>query len=137
MEGCDDGTVLRAYGCDDLTNSGKRLLSMASDNKLALTVFFSARKGGISHRFNGVSCRIVRKRIDYILTCQAHRPRFYDVTVHRQPLSPAKADSDHSIVSAIVRLSGRIAPNRRVRTKNYSGLSTGRSFDLTEIAGSA
>ena len=44
MEGCDDGTVLGAYGRDDLNNNGKRLPSMASDNKLTLTnKFFSAR----------------------------------------------------------------------------------------------
>ena len=58
-----------------------------------------------------------RKRIDYILTRQAHRPRVYDVKVHPQPPSPAKTDSDHNIVYAMVRLSGRIAPNRRIRTK--------------------
>ena len=47
-EGCDDGRVLGAYGLDDLNNNGKRLLSLASDNKLALTnTFFSARKGGL------------------------------------------------------------------------------------------
>ena len=47
MEGCDDGRVFGAYGRDELNNNGKRLLSLASDNKLALTnTFFSARKGG-------------------------------------------------------------------------------------------
>ena len=51
MEGCDDGRVLGAYGRDDLNNNGKRLLSLASDNKLTLTnTFFSERKGGISTR---------------------------------------------------------------------------------------
>ena len=105
MECCDDGTVLGAYGRGDLNNSGKRLLSMASENKLTLTnKFFSARKGEISHRFNGVSRRNDRKRIDYILTRQPHRPRVYDFTVHPQPLSPAKAGSDKSICSPKVSL---------------------------------
>ena len=90
---------------------------MASDSKLALTNTFSARKGGICHTFNGVSRRNDRKRRVNILTRQAHRPRVYDVTVHPQHVSSAKADSDHSIVYAIVRLSGRIAPHRRTRTK--------------------
>ena len=72
-----------AYGRDELNNNGKRLLSLASDNKLALTnTFFSARKGGTSHTFNGINSRNDRKRIDYILTRQAHRPRVYDVKVH-------------------------------------------------------
>ena len=48
MEGYDDGRVLGAYRRDELSNSGKRLLSLASDNKLALTsTFFSARKGWV------------------------------------------------------------------------------------------
>ena len=40
MEGCDDGRVLGAYGRDDLNNNGKRLLSLALDNKLALTKLY-------------------------------------------------------------------------------------------------
>ena len=40
----------------------------------------------------------------------------YDVRVHPQPPPPVKADSDHGIVYATVRLSGRFAPNRHVRT---------------------
>ena len=119
MEGCDDGRVLGAYERDALNNNGKRLLSLASENKLALTnKFFSARKGGLSHTSNGINSRNDRKRIDYILTRQAHRPRAYDVKVHRHPPSPAKTDPDHDIVCAMVRLSGRIAPNRRIRTNN-------------------
>ena len=108
MVGCIDGRVLGAYGRDELLNNGKRLPSLASDNKLALTnMFCSAHKGGVSHTFNELN----------ILTRQAHRPRVYDVMVHPQPPSPAKTDSDHNIVYAMVRLSGRIAPNRRIRTK--------------------
>ena len=99
MEECDDGTVLGAYGRDELNNNGNRLLSLASDNKLAVTnTFFSARKGGLSHTFNRINSRNDRKRMDYILTRQANRPRVYDVEVHPQPPSPAKTDSDHNIV---------------------------------------
>ena len=80
MEGCDDGRVLGAYGRDELNNNGKRLPSLASDKTLALTnTFFSARKGGLSHTFNGISRRNDRKRIAYILTHNAHRTRVYDV----------------------------------------------------------
>ena len=47
MDGCGDGRVLGAYGRDELNNNGKRLLTFAEDNKLALTnTFFSTRKGG-------------------------------------------------------------------------------------------
>ena len=42
----------------------------------------------------------------------------YDVKVHPQPPPPAKVDSDHNIIHAMVRLSGRFAPHRHVRTKN-------------------
>ena len=120
MEGCDDGRALGAYGRDELNNNGKRLLPLASDNKLALTnTFFSARKGGVSHTCNGINSRNDRKRIEYVLTRQAHRSRVYDVKVHPQPPSPAKTDSDHNVVYAMVRFSGRIAPNRRVRTKTH------------------
>ena len=99
MEGCDDGRVLGAYVRDELDNNGKRPPSLASDNTLALTnTFFSARKGGLSHTFNGINRRNDRKRIYYILTHHAHQPRVYDVKVHPQPPSPAKTDSDHNIV---------------------------------------
>ena len=44
MDGCGDGRVLGPYGCDELNNNGKGLLTFAKDNKLALTnTFFSAR----------------------------------------------------------------------------------------------
>ena len=51
----DDGVLGPAYGRDELNNNGKRLLNFATDNKLAVTnTFFSTRKGGISHTYNGV-----------------------------------------------------------------------------------
>ena len=40
MEGCDDCRVLGEYGRDELNNNGKRLLSLALDNKLALTKLY-------------------------------------------------------------------------------------------------
>lgn len=56
MEGCGDSTVLGAYGRDELNNTGKRLLTFASDNKLAPTnTFFSTRRDGISHTFKGIN----------------------------------------------------------------------------------
>ena len=107
MEGCDDGWVLGVYGRDELNDNGKRLLSLASDNKLALTyTFFSARKGGLSHTFNGINSRNDRKRLAYILTRQPHRPRVHDVKLHPQPPSPAKTDSDHNIVPVLRKRDG-------------------------------
>ena len=41
---------------------------------VALNTFFSKRKGGISHAHNCTSPND-RKRIDYILSRQAHRPK--------------------------------------------------------------
>ena len=113
----DDG-VLGAYGRDELNDNGKRLLNFATDNKLAVTnTFFSTRKGGISHTYNGVIGDRADdfKHIDYILTRQAHRPRVHNVEVHPQPNRPIKADSDHNMVLATVNPGGRFAHNRRVQ----------------------
>ena len=113
----DDG-VLGAYGRDELNDNGERLLNFAIDNKLAVTnTLFSTHKGGISHTYNGVIGDRAGdfKRIDYILTRQAHRPRvLHNVEVHQQPNRPIKAYSDHNMVFATVDLGGRFAHNRRV-----------------------
>ena len=86
--------------------------------------------------FNGINSRNDRKRIEYILTRQALRPRVYDVKVNPQPPSPAKTDSDHNIVYAMVHFRGRIAPNTRIRTKKQMQPFDRQKFDLTEIADS-
>ena len=81
-EGTEDDGVLGAYGRDELNKNGKRLLNFATDNKLAVTnTFFSTRKGGISHTYNGVIGDRAGdfKRIDYIRTRQAHRPRVHNI----------------------------------------------------------
>ena len=122
----DDG-VLGAYGRDELNNNGKRLLNFATDNKLAVTnTFFSTRKGDISHTYNGVIGDRAGdfKRIDYILTRQAHRPRVHNVEVHPQPNRPIKADLDHNMVFATVDLGGRFAHNPHVQQTPQP-----RSFD--------
>ena len=121
----------RAYGRDELNNNGKRLLNFATDNKLAVTnTFFSTHKGGISHTYNGVIGDRAGdfKRIDYILTRQAHRPRVHNVEVHPQPNRPIKADSDHNMVFATVDLGGRFAHNRRVRQTPQP-----RPFDRSQL----
>ena len=80
MGGCFDGEALGAYGRDELNNNGERLLIFAKDNTLALTnTFFCTQKGGVSHTFNGISSHNDQKRIEYILTRQAHRCRVYFV----------------------------------------------------------
>ena len=131
MDGCGDGRVLGAYGRDELNNNDKRLLTFAKDNKLALTnTFFSTRKGGVSHTFNGISSRNDQKQIDYILTRQAHRPRVYDVKVHLQP--------PQTIISYTRRSASAVVshPTDTCERKNKSGLSIGRSLDMMEIADS-
>ena len=129
MNGRHDGKVLGAYGRHEPNTNGDRLLIFAQDNKLALTnTFFSTRKGGVSHTSDGISSRNGQKRIGYILTLQAHLSRVYDVKVHPQPPSLAKADSDHNIVHAMVRLSSRFAPNRHVRAKKQTRLFDRQKF---------
>ena len=112
--------ILGTYGRDELNDNGKLLLSFATDNKLAImNTFFSTRKGGVSHIHNGVTGSRTSdfKRIDYVLTRQAHRCRVRNVVVHPQPALPAKADSNPNMVIATVDLGGRIAHNRAIRAK--------------------
>ena len=119
----DDG-VLGAYGRDELKDNNKRLLNFATNNEHAVTnMFFSTRKGGISHTYNGVIVDRAGdfKRIDYILTRQAHRPRVQNAEVQPQPNRPIKADSDHNMVFSTVDLGGRFAHNRRVQQTPQSG----------------
>ena len=111
--GEEDCKVIGAYGRDTRVSdsNGTSLLRFAGDNKLALVnTFFSVPKGCTSRTFNGTR-PADRKRIDYIITQQSHRKLVRNVTVHLQP----HADSDHSIVSARVRLLGRFARNRKQR----------------------
>ena len=91
-------------------------MTFAKENKLALTnTFFSTRKRGVSHTFNIISSRDDQKRIGCIIPQQAHRCRVYDAKLYPQPPPQANANLDHNIVYATVRLSGRYAPNTRVR----------------------
>ena len=110
--GSKDNEVLGSYGRDTLNDNGERLLTFAANHGLALVnTFFSTRKSGTSRTFNGSG---QEKRIDYILTRQHDRKLVRDVKVHRQPtFLPI---SDHNVVTASVRLLGRFARNRRVRS---------------------
>ena len=124
----DDG-VLGAYGRDELNDNCKRLLNF--DNKLAVTkTFLSKRRGGISQTYNGVIGDRTGdfKRIDSILTLQAHRPSEHNVEVHSQPNRLIKADSDHNMVFATVDLGGRFAHNRRVEQTPQP-----RPFDRSQL----
>ena len=121
-----------AYGRDEFNNNGKRLLNFAKDNKHAATnTFFSTRKGGISHTYNGVIEDRAGdfKSIDYILTRQTHQPRVHNVEEnHPQPNRPIKADSDHNMMFATVDLGGRFAHNRRVKQTPQP-----RPFDRSQL----
>ena len=92
-------------------SNGTSFLRFASDNKLALVnTFFSVPNGCTSRTFNGTR-PADRKRIDYIITRQPHRKLVRNVTVHLQP----RADPDHNIVCARVRLPGRCTRNGKQR----------------------
>ena len=111
--GDDDCKAIGAYGRDTRVSdsNGTSLLRFAGDNKLALVnTFFSVPKGCTSRTFNGTRSSD-RKRFDYIITRQSHRKLVRNVTVHLQP----RADSDHNIMCARVRLPGRFALNRKQR----------------------
>ena len=141
IEGRGDGRVLGAYGRDEFDGNGKHPLAFASDNKLALMhMFFSVSYARVEYliRSTASAARNEPRGTDCILARQAHRSRVCNVKVHPQPPPPAKADSDHNIVCAIIRLlSGRSAPNRHARTKKQSSaFRPAEVFDLTETAGS-
>ena len=105
----EDCKVIGAYGRDTRVSRSNRtsILRFAGDNKLSLVnTFFSVPKGCTSRTFNGTR-PADRKRIDYIITRQSHRKLARNATVHLQP----RADSDHNIVCARVRLPGRFARN--------------------------
>ena len=74
-----------------------------------MNTLFSTPKCGESHTFNGRG----NKRIDYILTRQRDRKLVRNVTVH--PQSSFLPISDHNIVSALDKLFGYFARNRRLR----------------------
>ena len=121
--GEEDCKVIGSYGRDTRVSdsNGTSLLRFAGGNKLALiNTFFSVPKGCTSRKFNGTR-PADRKRIDYIITRQSHRKLVRNVTVHLQP----HADSDHNIVCARVRLTGRFARNRKQRALT-GRKSTGR-----------
>lgn len=99
-----------------MVNLYLEVLTFSAKNELDLTsTLFCACKGGISHTHNGIGSRNNCKRIDNILTRQAHQHSVHDVKAHPLPPPRAKVDSDHSAVYAKVNLRERFAPNRRVR----------------------
>ena len=103
----EDCKVVGANGRDTRVSDSNEisLLRFAGDNKLALVnTLFSVLKRRTSRTFNGTR-PADRKRIDYIITQQSHRKLVRNVTV---PLRP-RADSDHNIVCARVRLPIRFA----------------------------
>eukprot|EP00903_Cladosiphon_okamuranus_P019178 g17640.t1 len=101
-------------GRNELNDNGRRLLTFATDNRLAvLNTFFHTRRDGIWHTYNGPAgdeC----KCLDYILTRRSHRGRVSNIEVVPQPIRPVRADSDHNIVVATVDLGGRLAHNRPI-----------------------
>ena len=106
-----DSKVLGAYGCDELNDNGKRLLTHATENKLALlTTYYATPARGISYIFQSPNQGKAQYRLDYILTLQVDRLLVRNVTVRTPPRK--NAESDHNLVIASIRLLGRIAPNR-------------------------
>ena len=109
----EDCKVIGAYDRDTRVSDSKgtSLLRFPGDKKLALVnTFFSVPKGSTSRTFNDTR-PADRKRIDYIITRQPHCKIVRNVTVHLQP----RADSDHNIVCARVRLLGRFTRNQKQR----------------------
>ena len=74
--------------------------------------FFSTRKGGQQSTY--VSPKGDAWRLEYTLTRHVNRRLIRNITLY--PVS--RAESDHSIVAATIRLRRRLAPNRPKRPAN-------------------
>ena len=95
--------VLGAYGRDDLNDNGERLLTHATDNKLALlNTYYATPARGISYTFQSPNRGKAQYRLDYILTRQVDRRLVRNVTVRTPPRE--NAESDHNLVIANIRL---------------------------------
>ena len=120
--------VIGEYGQDVLNNNGERLLTFAEEQRLAvLNTFFRTPKRGISYTFQSSNAGKGRYRLDYILTRQTDRKLVRNISVRRPP--PGKRESDHNLVYGQIRLRGRFAPNRRMRTH----APTRRTADLERL----
>ena len=107
-----------AYGRDKL-NNGERLLTYATDRKLALlNTYYATPARGISYTFQSPNRGKAQYRLDHILTRQVNRRLVRNVTVWTQPMENAK--SDHNLVSRSIRLLGRIllnSPKRVIKNR--------------------
>ena len=122
-----DSKVLGAYRRDELNDNGGRLLTYATDNKLALlNTYYATPARGISYTFQSPNRGKAKYRLDYILTRQVDRRLVRNVSVQTPPRE--NAESDHNLVIASIRLLGRIAPNRqKIVIKNR------RAIDLPRL----
>ena len=119
--GWTDSKVLGAYGRDELNDNGKRLLTHATDNKLALlNTYYSTPARGISYTFKSPDRGKAQYRLDYILTRQVDRRLVRNVTVRTPPRENALG-SNHNLVIGNTRLLGRIAPNLVQRESSKTG----------------
>ena len=125
--GWTDRKVLGAYGRDELSDNGERLLIHATDNTLALlNTYYATPARGISYTFQSPNRGKAQYRLDYILTRQVDGRLVRSVTVRTPPRE--NAESDHNLVFGNIRLLGRIAPNRPKRV-----VKNRRAIDLPRL----
>ena len=112
--GWTDSKALGAYRRDELNDNGERLLTHATDNKLALlNTYYATSARGISYTSESPNRGKDRYRLDYILTRQVDRRLVRNVTVRTPPRE--NAESHHNLVMTKIRLLGCIAPNHPKR----------------------
>ena len=86
-----------AYGRDELSDNGKRLLLHAADNKLTLlNTYYATSARGILYMFQSPNRGKARYRLDYILTRQADRQLVRNATVRAPPKENAEPDQNPS-----------------------------------------
>ena len=84
--GWTDSKVLGAYGRDELNDNGERLLTHATDNKLALLkTYYATPARGISCTFQSLNRGKDQYRLDYTLTRRVDRRLVRHVIVRTPP----------------------------------------------------
>ena len=88
-----DSKVLGAHGRDELNDNGERLLTHATDNKLALlNTYYATPARGISYTFQSPHRGKAQYKLHYILTRQVDRRLLRDVNVRTPPKENAELD---------------------------------------------
>lgn len=113
--GWTDRKVLDEYWCNQLNDSGERLLLHAEDDiPTLLNIFYATPVPGMPQIFQ------VSSRLDYILTRQDDRR--FESKIPARTAPNRHPESDQHLGFGNIRHMGRAAPNRRTTVTRIGGL---------------